>query len=201
MSITTYAELQTAVANRLRRSDTASYVADWIMLAETDIFRRLRLRNMETAFTDTISSGTIALPTSYIDLKFAYISATPGRRLKRKTAAFIYERYPNRTSSGEPSFIAREGSNFIFGPFPDSNYTVNGVYYKNIGPVSSSAHAVFTTNPDCYLYGALTFAVREQKDDKGIARWEPLYEKYIQAAQAVSDREDYSGGGLEMVSA
>ena len=171
------------------------------MLAETDIFRRLRLRNMETAFTDTISSGTIALPTSYIDLKFAYISATPGRRLKRKTAAFIYERYPNRTSSGEPSFIAREGSNFIFGPFPDSNYTVNGVYYKNIGPVSSSAHAVFTTNPDCYLYGALTFAVREQKDDKGIARWEPLYEKSIQAAQAVSDREDYSGGGLEMVSA
>ena len=199
MSISTYAELKTAVANRLRRSDTSSYVDDWILLAETDLFRRLRVKDMETAFTGTISSGVVALPTSYIDLKFAYINTTPVVRLRRKTAAFIYEKYPTRASDGKPSFIAREGSNFIFGPYPDSGYTVNGVYYKNIGPVSSSAHAVFTNNPDCYLYGALTMAVRDLKDDNGIARWTPLYEASILSAQTASDREDYSGGGLEMV--
>lgn len=199
MSISTYAEAKAAVASRLRRSDTASYIDDWFTLAETDIYRRLRTRDMETAFSTAISSGVVALPSSYIDLKFAYISATPTTKLQRKTAAWIYEKYPTRSSDGCPKFIAREGSNFIFGPYPDSNYTVAGVYYKNLGALSSSAHALFTSNPDVYVYGALTMAVRDLKDDAGVARWTPLYEKALQEAQVASDKEDYSGGGLEMV--
>jgi hypothetical protein len=199
MSIQTYTELKSAVANRLRRSDTSSYVDDWITLAETDIYRRLRVRDMETAFSDTISSGVIALPTSYIDLKFAYINTTPVVKLQRKRAEFIYEKYPYRTSDGKPAYIAREGSNLIFAPYPDSNYTVSGVYYKNLGAVSASAHALFTSNPDVYVYGALVMAVRDLKDDNGIARWTPLYEQALMSAQATSDREEYSGGGLEMV--
>lgn len=153
---------------------------------------------METAFSDTISSGVVALPTSYIDLKFAYINSSPVSKLQRKTASWIYEKYPTRSAEGKPSFIAREGTNFIFGCYPDSDYTVSGVYYKNLGPVSSSAHAVFTSNPDCYVYGSLLVAVRELKDDSGINRWGPLYDQSILAAQVTSDREDYSGGGLEM---
>lgn len=198
MTISTYADLQSAIASRLRRSDTSSYVADWIQLAETDIFRRLRTKDMETSFSDTISSGAVALPTSYIDLKYLYINATPVTRLKRKSASWIYENYPTRSANALPKFVAREGSNFIFGPYPDSNYAVSGVYYKNIGPVSSSAHTVFTNNPDCYLYGSLVMAVRDLKDDAGIERWTPLYEKSLTDAQAASDKEDYSGGGLEM---
>jgi hypothetical protein len=199
MSISTYAELKSAVANRLRRSDTSSYVDDWITLAETDIYRRLRVRDMETAFSDTISSGVIALPTSYIDLKFAYISATPVVKLQRKRAEFIYEKYPFRTATSKPAFIAREGSNLIFGPYPDSNYTVSGVYYKNLGAVSSSAHALFTSNPDVYVYGALLMAARDAKDDAGVVRWQPLYEQALSSAQKCSDMEEVSGGGLEMV--
>jgi hypothetical protein len=198
LSISTYAELQTAVANRLRRSDTSGYIADWITLAETDIFRRLRVKDMETAFSDTISSGVVALPTSYIDLKFAYINSSSANRLARKSAAWIYEKYPTRSSDGLPKFIAREGSNFVFGPYPDSDYTVTGVYYKNVGPVSSSDHAVFTSNPDVYVYGSLLMATRELKDDSGIARWQPLYEHALNSAQKVSDMEEVSGGGLEM---
>lgn len=154
---------------------------------------------MEASFSDAISSGVIALPTSYIDLKFAYVNTSPVTKLSRKTASWIYEKYPTRSSSGKPKFIAREGSNFIFGAYPDSDYTVSGVYYKNVGPVSSSAHALFTANPDVYVYGALLMATRELKDDAGVARWQPLYEHALQSAQTASDREDYSGGGLEMV--
>jgi hypothetical protein len=199
LSIDTYAALKTAVASRLRRSDTSSYVDDWITLAETEIYRRLRTKDMETALSVSIASGVAALPTSYIDLKFAYVNTSPVTRLKRKSAAWIYEKYPTRSATGIPVVIAREGSNFIFGPYPASNYTIAGVYYKNLGAVSSSAHALFTTNPDVYVYGALLMAVRELKDNTGIARWEPLFEKSIQNAQGASDKEDYSGGGLEMV--
>lgn len=154
---------------------------------------------MEAALSVTISGGVAAIPSDYISLKFAYVNASQAYRLNRKSAAWIYEKYPLRSSTGIPKVIAREGSNFIFGPFPDSDYPITGVYYKNLGAVSSSAHALFLANPDCYLYGALTFAVRDQKDDAGIARWSPLFETSILSAQAVSDKEDYSGGGLEMV--
>ena len=198
MSISTYAELKTAVANRLRRSDTASYVDDWILLAETDIYRRLRTKEMETALSDTIASGVVALPSGYIDLKFAYINRTPVTRLKRKTVAWIYENYPLRSASACPVFVAREGSNLIFGPYPDSAYSIAGIYYKNLGAVSSTAHALFTANPDVYLFGSLYMAVRDQKDDKGIARWQPLYEMALASAQKASDAEEVSGGGLEM---
>lgn len=199
MSISTYAELKTALANRLRRADTYSYVDDWILLAETDIYRRLRTKDMETALSGTISSGVVALPSGYIDLKFAYISGiTPVQRLKRKTVGWIYENYPTRSSTDTPLFIAREGSNLIFGPYPDSAYTVAGVYYKNLGAVSSTAHALFTSNPDVYLYGSLYMAVRDLKDDEGILRWQGLYEQALASAQKASDAEEVSGGGLEM---
>jgi len=198
MSITTYNELKTAIANRLRRADTASYVDDWITLAETDIYRRLRTEDMETSFTGTISSGVVALPSSYIDLKFAYVNTTPVVFLQRKTARWIYEKYPTRAADGKPAFIAREGTNFIFGPYPDSGYTVNGVYYKNLGALSSTAHALFLANPDVYLYGSLYMAVRDLKDNNGIARWQGLYEQSIANAQRSSEQEEHSGSTLEM---
>jgi len=198
MSITTYNELKTAIANRLRRADTASYVDDWITLAETDIYRRLRTEDMETSFTGTISSGVAALPSSYIDLKFAYVNTTPVVFLQRKTARWIYEKYPTRAADGKPAFIAREGTNFIFGPYPDSGYTVNGVYYKNLGALSSTAHALFLANPDVYLYGSLYMAVRDLKDNNGIARWQGLYEQSIANAQRSSEQEEHSGSTLEM---
>lgn len=198
MSITTYAELKTAIAARLKRGDTASYVDDWITLAETDIYRKLRTRDLETSFTGTISGGVLALPTSYLDLKYAYVNASKAYRLQRTAPTAIYERYPDRASTTIPKFIAREGSNFIFGPYPDSNYTVNGVYYKDLGAVSASAHALFLANPDVYVFGACYMASVDAKDDRSMMRWGSLYEKALKSAQVDSDAEEFSGGGLEV---
>jgi len=154
---------------------------------------------METTFVGTVSAGVIALPTSYIDLKFAYINRTPTQWLERKTNRWIYEKYPLRSSESLPKFIAREGSNFIFGPYPDSNYTLGGVYYKNLGPLSSSAHAVFTNNPDLYLWGSLLQATPFLGNDKRISLWQAKYDQALSSAQLTSDKEEYSGGSLAMV--
>src|SRR2546423_8208930 len=155
MPLTTYAELQSAVSNWLKRSDQTSLIPDFITLAETDIFRNLRVRQMETVFSGTIAAdGTLALPGSnYLDLKHAYINANPYSTLLRQSPRYIYDHYSTRTATSRPRYIAREGSSFIFGPYPDSQYAVGGVYYQNLGPLSSSAHAAFTNNPDVYLFG------------------------------------------------
>jgi hypothetical protein len=199
LSITTYSELQTAAANWLTRSDLTSQIPDFITIGEAEIFRKLRIREMETAFSTAISSGVIALPTGYKELKFAYINTSPVARLTRKAASWIYEKYPFRSAYGQPAFIAREGSNFIFGPYPDSTYTVSGVYYKNLGPLSSSAHAVFTNNPDLYLYATLVAAEPYIKNDKRLPMWKEEFGRILTSVQMESDKEDESGGGLEMV--
>jgi len=196
MSISTYAELQTAVANWLHRDDLTSRVPEFITLGETRLFRELRVKDMETSFSTAITSGTVTLPTAYIDLKYAYIDASPVQWLERRPAAWVYEKYSTRSADGKPKVIAREASTFIFGPYPDSAYTVAGVYYKNIGPVSSSAHALFTNNPDLYLFAALLEAVPFIANDKRVQLWAAKYADSLSRLQAQSDRETYSGSTL-----
>src|SRR5690242_11042188 len=100
MSLATYSDLQTAVGNWLKRSDQTSLIPDMITLAETEIFRHLRVRQMETVFSGTIASdGTLALPGSnYIELKHAYIVASVDTPLLKQSARFIYDKYGDRSA-------------------------------------------------------------------------------------------------------
>ena len=198
MAITTNAQLETAVANWLHRADLTSLIPDFIMLGETRIYREVRTKDMETAFSDTIASGVIALPSSYIDLKFAYINTQPVQWLDRKPAIWIYQKYPTRSGDGMPVTIAREGGNFIFGPYPSGAYTVSGVYYKNLGAVSSSAHALFTTNPDLYLFSALAEAEPYLKNDARVALWKAKYNELRDQVNQFADNEDHSGSNLRI---
>ena len=199
MALDTFAALKTAIADWLHRDDLTSAIPDFITLAETRIFRDLRSKDMETAFSTAIASGTIATPAKYIDLKFAYVDRTPIQWLDRKTAKWIYTNYPTRSSTSLPKFIGRDASTFVFGPYPDSTYTITGVYYKDIGPLSSSAHTVFTNNPDLYLFGALQEAAPFMRNDARVMLWEAKYKGALIAAQGVADREDVSGGPLRSV--
>jgi hypothetical protein len=112
-------------------------------MAENRIFREIRCREMEQTLTSTvtISSGVVPLPAGYIDLKYAYLSnEQPRRFLKKRTASWIYERYPYRAASGRPLAIAREGTNFIFGPYADasSTYTIGGCCCSGVRGASLS---------------------------------------------------------------
>src|SRR5690348_14504070 len=165
----TYSGLQNSLASWLHRSDLTATIPDLITLADNRINNDLRHRAMETSQASTIASGVIAVPSNYIELKDAYISSTsPYVNLDRKTANWIYDKYPNRVSDNTPRFIAREGSNFIFGPFPDANYVVTLVYYNRFASLSSSVNSVFTSYPGLWLYGALLEAAPYLKDDKRI---------------------------------
>jgi hypothetical protein len=196
----TYSELQAAVKNWLKRgTELDSYLADIILAGEKRIFRKLRVRAMEEALSSTISSGTIALPTGYVDLKFAYIDGSPVQNLQRKSADWMYLNYPTRASDGKPKFIAREGTNFIFGPYPDSGYTVKGVYYKRLTAVASSANTLFTDNPDLYLFAALAeSSLFLGQDDNRPKIWEAKFNEILRDVQNEDSDEGTSGGVLSM---
>lgn len=200
MSLSSYSDLTTAVASWLHRSDLNSQVPDFVTLAESRINNDLRHRAMETSTASTIASGVIAVPTNYIELKDAYISSTsPYVNLDRKTANWIYDKYPTRSSDNTPKFIAREGSNFIFGPYPDSNYVVTLVYYNRFAALSSSVNSVFTSYPGLWLYGSLLEAAPYLKNDARIPVWEQKFSQLFTLVQKESDDEYLSGAVPQVV--
>lgn len=198
MSISTYSDLQTAVGNWLQRSDLNAIIPDLIMLGEKRIFRTVRVRAMETALNGTIASGVLAVPSDYLALKFAYLDTTPAFDLKRVSASQVYQQFPYRSSVGKPQIIGREGDNFIFGPYPDSAYTVKGIYYAQPVSVQTTANDLFTQNPDLYLFAALCEAAPYLKDDNRVQLWESKLAVII-TDLTNEDTEEYgSGGGLEV---
>ena len=197
----TYAGLKASVADFLHRADLTGIIPDLITIGEKRIFRNVRCRVMESTFSGTIASGVIAVPSDYLELKFAYISASPTSYLAGASASQIYAKYPNRAAEGKPVLIGREGSNFIFGPYPDSAYAVAGTYYAKPTVVSSSANALYVANPDLYLYAALCEAAPYIGDDPRIAVWEAKLNAIFNQIAYEASSEEGSSGGLSVKAA
>lgn len=202
MALSTYSDLQSAVANWLHRSDLTSYIPDFITLADSRINNDLRHRAMETSQASTMAAGVLPVPANYIELKDSYISSTtPYQNLDRKTAEWVYENYPLRRSDNTPKFIAREGSNFIFGPYPDGNYVVTLVYYNRLTALSSSVNSVFTSYPGLWLFAALAESAPFLKDDKRVQLWEEKYKYLFALIQKETDDEFLSGSNPLQITA
>ena len=156
MSIATLAELKTQIINTAHRDDLTGYVDNLILLGERYLFRKCRTPEMETTgYSDTMSSGTVSVPSGFLGWKWVQVSGTPTRYLKVRPANWIMEQYPLRSSTQKPFFIGRDGSSFIFGPYPDSDYTILGTYYARPTTVLASPNSFFLANPDAYLFAAL----------------------------------------------
>jgi hypothetical protein len=200
MAITTYSELKIAVVAWLdiATADLTSVIDDLVTVGEKRIFRECRTRDMEDSFSTAISSGTIALPSNYVELKYARIDGTPSQPLERRSAESLYEMYPNRSSEGKPKYIAREGATFIFGPYADSAYTVKGIFYKRLTVVASAANALFVANPDLYLFACLAESEIVIGRDSRIPIWEAKYNKILADVNGEDRREQASGSTLRM---
>lgn len=196
--ITDYDTLVTAITDYLARSDLSSFVPNFLQNCQGKIYRSLRIRPMETALSGTITAGLLACPTDYVALRYAYTDTTPIGWLERQSPENVLKSYPVRTSTGKPKLIARQGDNFIFGPFPDNTYSVVGIYYKLL-PLLSATNTTnwFITNaPELLLYGALLEAQPFLMNDKRIATWETLYQQSYATVKDLHRSENASGSTL-----
>lgn len=198
MAITSYATLQTAVANWLASDDLTTYIPDFITLAEARIYRELKIRQMEVALSSAIASGVIAVPSGYSEMKFAYVNGTPIKPLERVSLETLYGQYPTRSADGKPSVFAREGTNFIFGPYPDSTYTIKGTYYSKLAVLSdaNTTNWLITDAPDLILFASLVEAKAFIHDDPRIGLWEARYTNAKDMLEKQDKDEDFSGSTL-----
>lgn len=196
MAITNYTSLAAALPAWLDvgTADVSSVIADLIDNGEKRIFREVRVPEMEASLSSAISSGVISVPSDYVELKFAYVDGTPTQYLQMVSPSYIYERYPTRGAEGMPIVMARDGSNFIFGPYPDSNYTIKGTYYKRLAAISAtSTPALVTANSDLYLYACLVESEPILGRDRRMPLWESKYRMVKELVNGEADRSRFSG--------
>lgn len=201
MAISTYSELQTAVANWLHRSDLTERIKEFITLGEARINRDLRIRAMETLLQDTVTSGTrlIAVPADFIDARTLTLTANPLINLNYITPEQMDTRIPGSTA-GQPKFFTIIGSNIKLGPAPSVTYTYDLVYYAKFPALSVGAPTNWLTAnaPDLLLYAALLEAEPFIINDPRLATWGQMYDRAKDAIGVVDQRSRFGGSSLQV---
>ena len=189
MSISTYAELVTALTNWTDRGDLTNRIPEFINICEARVNRKLRTREMQTEANVSLVAGTrtAVLPSDFGELRRLYLDTSPIRRLEFMTPEDYWDRYVG-TNTGKPCVFSIEGSSFVFGPIPDAAYTGKLLYYRKLPALSSSAHGVFVDNPDLYLYGSLVAAEPFLKNDKRFPLWKGQWDEAMMELEQQSSR-------------
>jgi len=193
-----YDGLVDAIAGWLHKPGLLPQIPTFIMLAESRIYRKLRVRGMESAFEVTVAGGTAPLPERYVELK--HIRADGQRPLARKSPAWIYEQYPIGAAGGAPQFFARDGEALIFGPAPSNGLKLKGMYYKRPTPLGDENPSNwFTENAfDLLMFGALCEAAPYMANDARIQVWEAKFGSLLDDMGTEDDNEATSGPALSL---
>ena len=186
MSITTYAELREGVYNWLLRDSasdatiTQDRVNNYISLCEAELSRELKVRELEeqATLTASTSTNTIDLPSDFRRLIELQYVDTP-KDLRFLTRVKLREQ---RTSAVDrPNHYTIIGDKIVFDKTPDSAYTLDIDYYKEITALSdsNSTNSILTKYPDLYLYGTLKQALLNIMDQKRLAVIIPIYDAIV----------------------
>jgi hypothetical protein len=199
MALTTYTELKASIADWLNRTDLTAQIADFISLAESQIERQLRTRQMLTRTTLTIDAQFESTPSDFLEVRTLKLTGTnPITPLTFMTMDSLDEQSTIDIGTGKPKYFTVVGTEFRFVPTPDASYASEIVYFAKLNKLSTSVATNFllTSSPDIYLYGSLLQAAPYLLDDARISVWSALYERALSDLQLADDRGATSGGKL-----
>lgn len=206
--ITNYATLSQAMLDYTHKGSISTFLDYFIQSAQEkindDIFANnfgSGIRMQEAPFAGTITAGTVGVPGDWLSPKLLTIVNASGGNIGDLTFISpeqMYSTYSNRVASGIPAYIAREGANFIFGPFPDSGYNVAGTYYAAAPLLTSGAPTnwMVTQTPNLLLAACLIKAARFLKDPDALTIWKDEYAEKLQALLLRNTSEKWASGTL-----
>lgn len=164
MAITSYVTLKAAIQSWAKREDIDSVIDDFIDLAEADIWRGLRVREMEARATASTSGRFLELPQGFLQM----------RKMRLISGAESYELQvvsPESMSVDSGSSMPRQytiTNQIEFNVVPSGTYSVEMSYFQSLTPLSSTnaSNAVLASYPQIYLFAAMNhFGVWAQDQD------------------------------------
>ena len=204
MAITTYAELQTATANWLDRTDLTARIPEFIELSEANFNRVIRQPDMVTKNDSfSLTSRYNTLPSDTLEIVRIVLDLTPVIVLEYLTPEEISERRVSMSATGKPYYftvIGGSSNQLEVVPSPDSTYTSSIVYYTRIAALSDSATSnwLLAAHPDIYLFGTLVEAEPYLKNDERMPMWTSRLDKALMALRLQGERELHTGSSLRM---
>lgn len=199
MTIASYSDLQTSVANYLNRSDLTSIIPDLITLAEAQLNADLVARDMETRTNLSTVAGNayVTLPTDMLEMNRLLVTSTdPNRVLGYRSADELSTEYPTGYV-GIPAVFTIIGSQIQLAPIPDGVYTLEITYQQKLPAlsVSNTTNWLLTQWPNAYLYGALCAAQPFLMNDERLPVFQALYK---QAVDGINGINWYSGSTMRV---
>jgi hypothetical protein len=156
-----YAQLSQAIADLMHRTDLSASIPTFISLAEAELNRDLRVRQMEVDLALTsITDNMITLATDIVDVKSLWVPGFEGTPLEPNG----FDAVLANGLTGRPTMYARKGAK---GVFFNGSGDVKGVVFQKIPGLGDSTpeNWLLDEHPDVYLYGSLKQAAIYAKDD------------------------------------
>ena len=207
MSITTYGELQTAVANWLNRTDLTQRVPEFIALAEARFRRELRdwLRFNLTA---TSVTGDYTLPATVAEVvSVNYNDGTSGShnfqlvQIDREKYQSLMDAQSILTSlSGQAVYVdVDQDANTIILRFwppagttaPIANLRIEAIKVLPGLSDTQTTNALLRDASDVYLYGALAESAPYLEHDERLAVWEKRVVEGLRALRVTAERRTF----------
>lgn len=193
----TWAELKASMAEWLNRTDLTAKIPEFIALAERRFNRKLFVPERESSATATISGERLALPSDFWGLRGIYLDTDPRVQMQPVTLAALRDGY---SRTGQPLVYAISGEELVFGPIPDTTYSVEIAYYATIPALGASqaTNWLLTDHPDIYLYGSLLMAEAFVWNDPRLGLWKEALDEAIGELTEAGNRKRYSAQPMRL---
>lgn len=218
--ITTYAELQVAIAQWLDRSDLASVIPDFISLVDARLNRKqltrdtvLKVKDDATGrldfdlffFEGGAPNSPVPLSQSMTNLRSLSLVGVQDEDqpqffnpplnapvIKLISPEQLYAHRSAHPTARMPTSAAVFSEFILLSPLPDAVYRWQ-IIAEVSEPLSDTnpTNIVLTIAPDVYLYGALVESAPYLKDDPRVAVWEQRFMQGIAELEEARNRREW----------
>lgn len=199
MALATYSDLVSAIADWVARTDLTSRIPDFVVLAEARMNRVLRVREMLTEVSGSLSAQSLTLPADFVETYRIRLDTETDVPLEYRPIEDSDLRVAGLTT-GEPKWFSILGTSMLFYPSPDSTYTYTLDYYARVPALTSGAPTnwLLTKAPDAYLFGALAEAEPFLQNDSRVGIWEAKYQAAVAALNGAESRAKRTSAARRM---
>lgn len=197
MSITTYSELKTAIANFSNRTDLTSYIDDFIDLCESEMQVDCKLVEFEGDTTLTVTAGVATIPSGWLGARSVIWQSNPERTLRYVPP----DRLEQILASNEPgvaNYYTVTGTQMRFADHADG--TAQVIYHAKFTPLSDSntSNGILSEYPGAYLYGSLKHLAVFMRDAEGATGYQALFDGVVGRIKRNNSERKYAGVTLEV---
>lgn len=181
MTISTYAELQTAANTYAERSDAATLVKEWIALGEAKLNRKLGVVETDATLNGTLDSRRIDLSALSIVVPVALFLAEADRD-EVEVHLQADGTFPYLDTSGRPTKAGLDVSNTYldFDRPLDSAYPFRFRYRQRFALTdAATTNWLLTNHSDVYLAATMMWGAAYREDGGKAAEWSGLLREAI----------------------